>query len=167
MLTIRQERESDRDGMQHVHRLAFPTPAEADLVSRLRDEGAVCASIVATDSDRVVGHALFSIAHLQFASETLEIGALGPVAVLPDQQRRGIGSAMIRAGLDRCKALGLPATIVLGHPSYYPRFGFERADTWSIRCTYDAPPEAFMIAWAATPLNGPGLAKYHPAFDSV
>ena len=167
MLAIRQERASDRNGIHQVHCLAFPTPAEANLVSRLRDEGAVCASIVATLDDQVVGHALFSIACLQFESETLEIAALGPVAVLPDQQRRGIGDAMIRAGLERCKASGLPATIVLGHPPYYPRFGFERADTWSIRCTFDVPPEAFLIAWTSTPVIGPGLAKYHPAFDTV
>ena len=167
MLTIRPERASDRDGIHQVHCLAFPTPAEANLVSRLRDEGAVCASIVATLDDRVVGHALFSIAQLEFESDTLEIAALGPVGVLPDSQRRGVGDAMIRGGLERCKAGGLPATIVLGHPSYYPRFGFERADTWSIRCAYDVPPEAFMIAWTTTPVNGPGLAKYHPAFDAV
>src|SRR5262245_29077820 len=100
MLTIREERASDRDGIHQVHCLAFPTPAEANLVSRLRDEGAVCASIVATVDDRVVGHALFSIAHLQLESETLAIAALGPVGVLPDRQRRGNGGAMIRSGLE-------------------------------------------------------------------
>ena len=167
MLTIRPERASDRDGIHQVHCLAFPTPAEANLVSRLRDEGAVCASIVAVVDDRIAGHALFSLAALQLESETLEIAALGPVGVLPEQQRRGIGDAMIRAGLERCQARGLPATIVLGHPSYYPRFGFERADTWSIRCTFDVPMEAFMIAWTTTPVNRPGLARYHPAFDKV
>jgi putative acetyltransferase len=115
----------------------------------------------------VVGHALFSPARIELQSGALDVGALGPVAVLPERQRGGVGSALIRAGLERCRALGLPAVIVLGHPEYYTRFGFRRADTWAIRCEFAAPPEAFLIAWSAPPANGPGTAKYHPAFAEV
>lgn len=192
---IRDERETDRDGLREVHGRAFPTLAEADLVDRLRAEHAVCASVVATLADpdtwgihdpvsgpvgvtgaahlpsascaRVIGHALFSRARLEFAAGVLDVGALGPVAVLPEQQRRGIGVALIRAGLERCRALHLPAVIVLGHPEYYPRFGFQRADTWAIRCEFEAPAEAFMIAWLSAPVTGPGVAKYHPAFSAL
>lgn len=167
MVTIREEDATDHDGVRHVNGLAFPTHAEADLVERLRDEHAVCVSVVAVSQDAVVGHALFSHAHIELPSGPLAVGALGPVAVLPEQQRRGIGASLIRAGLERCWALGLPAVIVLGHPDYYPRFGFRRADTWAIRCEFDAPPEAFMIAWSATPSAGPAIAKYHPAFAEV
>lgn len=167
LATIREERSEDREGICRVHRAAFPTRGEADLVDVLRKEGAVCASFVAVAEQSVVGHALFSLAELRLPNGVLDIGALGPVAVLPKWQRRGIGGGVIRPGLERCFALGLPAVIVLGHPEYYGRFGFRRADTWGIRCEFDAPAEAFMIAWSASPTSQPALAKYHPAFAAV
>ena len=166
-MDIREERETDAEGIHRLHCVAFPSHAEANLVDRLRSDRAVCASIVAASQELIVGHALFSHAAIEYPSGPLAVGALGPVAVLPDRQRRGTGDAVIRAGLARCWALGLPAVIVLGHPRYYGRFGFQRADTWAIRCEFNAPPEAFMIAWAATPIPGPAVAKYHPAFTEV
>jgi putative acetyltransferase len=167
MLTIRGERVGDADGIDRVHCSAFPSPAEARLVGHLRDAGAICASVVAVADELLVGHALVSQAHIEFEFGSLAVGGLGPVGVVPEWQRRGIGGRLIRAGLERCWALGLPAMIVLGSPDYYGRFGFRRADTWAIRCEFDAPPEAFMIAWSATPTCGPGVAKYHAAFDGV
>jgi putative acetyltransferase len=165
MVTIREERERDADGIDQVHCSAFPTPAEARLVGHLREAGAICASVVAVAEEVLVGHALISQAHIEFEFGSLAVGGLGPVGVLPEWQLRGIGGRLIRAGLERCWALGLPAMIVLGRPDYYGRFGFRRADSWAIRCEFDARAEAFMIAWSATPRSGPGVAKYHPAFE--
>jgi putative acetyltransferase len=91
------------------------------------------------------------------------------MAVLPAQQGRGIGSALVRTGLERCRALGFRIVVVLGHPRYYPRFGFQPADAFGLSCEYDSPPEAFMAleieAGALTGLKG--TVRYHPAFGQV
>ena len=168
MDSIRPAVASDSDAIRRVHCAAFPSAAEADLVDALRRAQAVCASLVGLAEDgAVVGHALFSYASLELPREVLRVAALGPVAVRPEWQRRGVGAELIRAGPLRCWEPQLPAVILLGHATSYPRFGSRRADTWSIRCGYDVPPEAFMIAWSDAPRSGPGLAKYHPAFGAV
>lgn len=167
-VVIREECAADREGIHAVNSRAFETDAEARLVERLREAGDVLASIVAVEGAQVVGHALFSPAAIEYASSLLAVGALGPVAVMPERQRGGIGSAVIGAGVARCWAHGVQAIIVLGHPDYYGRFGFVRADRWGIRCEFDAPPEAFMILWSggAAP-HGPGVAHYHSAFSEL
>lgn len=162
---VREAVDRDRPGILRVHERAFPTSLEARLVERLWAANAVLASVVAVEDDLVVGHALFSMARLEVPSGEVTVGALGPVGVLPEWQGRGVGGKLIRFGLDACRDAGMPGVIVLGHPDYYPRFGFVRADTWSIRCEFDAPPEAFMIAWFAAPVRGPGLAKYNAEFS--
>ena len=124
-------------------------------------------SVVAEEGGEVVGHALFSAATLELKTETVEVGALGPVGVLPSLQRRGIGFEVIRSGFDACWERGLCAIIVLGHPAYYPRFGFSRADAWDIRWERPSSPESFMIAWRQEPLQGPGIARYHAAFGEL
>jgi putative acetyltransferase len=164
---IREEQPGDITAVHAIHTRAFPTEAEAKLVSRLREDSAVCASLVACSGETVIGHALFSQAHLRFETVTVAVGALGPIAVLPACQRTGIGDALIRSGLASCAALGLPAVIVLGDPAYYRRFGFQRADAWSIRCEFDVPTEAFRIVWLGASRAGPAVAKYHPAFSAV
>lgn len=70
---------------------------------------------------------------------------LAPMAVAPERQRQGIGSALVRAGLDRCKEPGFGAIVVLGHPEYYPRFGFSIAKRFDIGCEYEVPDEVFMV----------------------
>lgn len=162
---VREAVDRDRPGILQVHERAFPTSLEARLVERLWAANAVVASVVAVEDDLVIGHALFSGARLEVPSGEVTVGALGPVGVLPERQGRGVGGKLIRFGLDACRDAGMPGVIVLGHPDYYPRFGFVRADTWSIRCEFDAPPEAFMIAWFAAPVRGPGLAKYNAEFS--
>jgi putative acetyltransferase len=167
LFSIRIAQMDDRDAIRLVHSLAFPTPAEAALVDNLERAQTVCASVVALSESSVLGHALFSTASIELAATSLRVGALGPVGVRPNWQGRGVGAALIRAGLERCWQLQLPAVIVLGHPAYYPRFGFQRADTWGIRCEFAVPPAAFMIAWSVPPIFGPGIAKYQPAFGAV
>lgn len=92
---------------------------------------------------------------------------LAPMAVAPDHQRKGVGSALVRSGLARCKELDFSAVVVLGHPEYYPRFGFTPAVQFGIGCEFAAPPEAFMIVELETGcLHGKsGMIRYHSAFD--
>ena len=94
---------------------------------------------------------------------------LAPMAVAPEYQQQGIGSALVRSGLEHCRAAGYKAVIVLGHPRYYPRFGFVPASHFNIRSQYDAPDEAFMALELEPGALGEigGVVKYHPLFDQV
>jgi putative acetyltransferase len=116
---IRDEARGDEPAVHEIHMLAFPGPAEASLVNELRQSGDVEISLVATQRDRIVGHILFSK-----ITAPMRALALAPVAVRPEFQRRGIGSALIRGGLDRARRDGWEAVFVLGDVRYYSRFGF-------------------------------------------
>jgi putative acetyltransferase len=166
-MEIRRELPIDHGAIRDIHLQAFPTDAEALLIDRLRKRNAVCLSLVAIVEEQIVGHILFSIAQIARPSGRTLVGALGPIAVLPDWQRRGIGSALIRAGVEQCWKQRLPAVIVLGHPDYYTRFGFHRADAWGIQCEFDVPPEAFLVVWSVELEKAPGLAQYHPEFGAM
>lgn len=91
------------------------------------------------------------------------------MAVAPQHQRQGIGSKLVLAGLDRCRQLGCVAVVVLGHPSFYPRFGFRPASAFGIRCEYDAPDEAFMLVKLQVGGldDAAGMVSYHAAFRNV
>ena len=169
MPRIRPEKPEDIAAIHVVNEAAFPTRAEADLVDTLRDEGAHVLSLVAVDGDRVVGHILFSPVHIETESGALDALGLGPMAVLPARQRGGIGSKLVTTGLTQCTALDYPAVVVLGHPDYYPRFGFVPAHRFGITCEFPSPPEAFMIRelQAGALAGTSGIAKYHAAFDAV
>lgn len=169
MPRIRPERPEDIAAIHALNEAAFPTCAEADLVDTLRDEGAHVLSLVAVDGDRVVGHILFSPVVIETEAGDLEALGLGPMALLPERQREGTGSKLVTAGLMQCTAIDYPAVVVLGHPEYYPRFGFLRADRFGITCEFPSPPEAFMIKelQAGALAGKSGIAKYHAAFDAV
>jgi putative acetyltransferase len=166
MLTIRPELESDREAVRAVNTAAFPTPQEAHLVDALRDTGKAVLSLVAAVEGRVVGHILFSPVTVEDGPQT-GLG-LAPVAVAPEYQSQGIGSGLIRAGLDAAQRLGYTYVVVLGDPAYYSRFGFETASHFGLANEYEAD-EHFM-ALALTP-NGlrsvSGLVRYAPEFGLV
>ena len=159
---------TDAGAVRAVNQAAFETNTEADLVDLLREQASPLISLVAEDAGSIVGHILFSPATL-VAHTDLEIMGLAPMAVLPARQRQGIGSALARAGLDACRHIGSGAVIVLGHPDYYPRFGFLPASRFGIGCEYDVPDEAFMaLELLPGALAGKsGTIRYHPAFASV
>ncbi|AWS44779.1 GNAT family N-acetyltransferase [Streptosporangium sp. 'caverna'] len=141
--TTRSETERDVLAIREVNLGAFPTPLEADLVEALRADPAWLPglSIVAEDTGgTVAGYALLTRCHVGDAPAL----ALGPCAVLPSCQRRGAGSAAIRAGLEAARAMGENLVLVLGHPEYYPRFGFTRASAYGIRPSFEVPDEAMM-----------------------
>jgi len=165
---IRPERPADIAAVRAVNRAAFETDAEADLVDALRDQADPTVSLVADDAGRIVGHILFSPVTLTGHAD-LKIMGLAPMAVLPTQQRRGIGSALVRAGLERCTELGCAAVIVLGHAQYYPRFGFIPASRFGIACEYDVTDDVFMaLELEPQILRGrTGTIRYHAAFGLV
>jgi putative acetyltransferase len=151
-----------------VNESAFETPAEASLVDALRERADPLVSLVAEEGGAIVGHIVLSPMSLPGHPELVIMG-LGPMAVTPDRQRRGIGSALVRSGLEECRELGVGAVCVLGHPSYYPRFGFESASRFGIGSEYDVPDEAFM-ALELQPgylANAAGTIRYHPAFGEL
>jgi putative acetyltransferase len=168
-VNIREEQPGDRATVHRINREAFGQDAEADLVDRLRANGKATLSLVAEQDDRIVGHILFSPVTIESAAGTITLLGLAPMAVLPPHQKQGIGTVLVERALALLKAAGHRGVVVLGHPGYYPRFGFIPASTFGIRCGYDAPDEAFM-ALELTPdaLKGcSGLAKFQPEFAGV
>ena len=166
-MQIRAEREGDQEDIRAVLLAAFELPAEADLVDALREQASPIVSLVAEVDGRVIGHILFTPVTLSDHPD-LEVMGLAPMAVLPDRQRAGAGSALVRAGLGECVRLGFVASVVLGHPEYYPRFGYQPSSRFGIDCEYEVPEEVFM-AMELTPgaLDGvEGLVLYHDALRS-
>jgi putative acetyltransferase len=122
-MLIRPETVNDHDAVHAINVSAFETPAEADLVDGLREQASPIISLVAQEHLEIVGHIMFSPATLSDFAD-LKIMGLAPMAVVAEHQRQGIGSALVRAGLEKCKQLDFTAVVVLGHQDYYPRFGF-------------------------------------------
>ena len=165
---IRNEQDKDLAAVRALNIAAFGTTAEADLVDALRAQARPVVSLVAEDKGVVVGHIMFSPVALS-DHPALKIMGLAPMAVLPARQKQGIGSALVRAGLERCRSLGVGAVVVLGHPRYYPRFGFSPAKSFGIVSEYDAPDEAFMVVELQSDcLQGKsGTIRYHAAFQNI
>ena len=130
-IEIREFHHRDNDAVERVNRAAFETAAEAGLVRRLRASARPLVELVAEDDGEIVGHIVFSPATLCADTDFPAMG-LGPMAVIPEHQRQGVGSALLRAGLERCRELGRGAVFVLGHPEFYPRFGFVPASRYGI-----------------------------------
>jgi len=167
-MLIRVESEEDQDAVRALNTAAFETSVEAQLVDILRAQAHPIVSLISEIEGEVVGHILFSPVILDGDAEFLMMG-LGPMAVAPTHQRMGIGTALVREGLTQCRQAGTQAVVVLGHPTYYPRFGFKPSSTFGIRCVYDVPEDVFMaMELHANTLRGKGgLVRYHPAFNEV
>jgi putative acetyltransferase len=167
-MRIRPETEADGAAVRAVNEAAFETPAEADLVDALRRRDVSLVSLVAEAEGGVVGHILFSPVTM-VGHAHLKLMGLAPMAVAPAHQRKGVGSALVRQGLSRCRDLGYRAVVVVGHATYYPRFGFVPAHLHGLRCEYDVPPDVFMVAeLEAGALGGAsGVVRYDDAFAGV
>jgi putative acetyltransferase len=164
-IEIRPERPGDIPAIRDVNRRAFGQEQEANIVDALRSSGNASLSLVAALDDQVIGHIMYS---------PVEVGpargaGLGPMAVVPEHQRQGVGSKLVEAGNEHLKDCGCPFIVVLGHPEYYPRFGFIPARVLGISCEWKVPDEAFLVL-----LLDPekargmgGLAKYRHEFSTV
>ena len=162
---IREERPDDVRAVRDVNREAFGRGDEACLVDALREGGGVTLALVAVSGDAVVGHILFS---------PLVVGesvgaALAPMAVRPRFQRRGIGSRLVTRGLEELRRRGCPYVVVLGHPAFYPRFGFEPAGPLGVTCEWSVPAEAFLVRVLEPQVRDGlgGRAVYRPEFSLV
>jgi putative acetyltransferase len=162
---VREEVPADIEAIRNVNRLAFGGAEEADLVDALRASALVVVSLVATEADEVIGHALFSRLPIETrTTDTFQAAALAPVAVLPQYQRRGAGSALIRQGLEICRERGWVAVIVVGHPDYYPRFGFSAELARGLRAPFSGPAFMALELLPGALRNIPGTVRYPPAF---
>ncbi|RMD78923.1 MAG: N-acetyltransferase [Gammaproteobacteria bacterium] len=165
---IRQETPADAEAIDVVHRAAFGGEAESRLAAALRRSEAYVPelSLVAEVEGRVTGFLmLFKAALEREGGETLPLLALAPLAVVPSQSHRGVGSALVRAALARAERLGHPAVVVVGHPDYFARFGFEPASRWGIQCPLPVPPSAVSAKELRRgALEGGGLLRYPEPF---
>jgi putative acetyltransferase len=167
-MIVRDEEEKDWAAVHSLNASAFETPVEAELVDALRQEAHPIVSLVAEDESVIVGHILFSPVILSGFSH-LKIMGLAPMAVSPNRQRSGIGSKLVDAGLKKCRELDYGAVVVLGHPDYYPRFGFSPSTRFGIRSEYDVPDDVFMVVELRPgSLHGAhGTIQYHSAFSKL
>jgi len=166
LLKIRHEEPDDIAQIRDVHRRAFGQGQEADIVDALRTNGAIRLSLVATVNGEVVGHIMYSPVTV---GGRIEGAGLAPMAVAPEHQRRGIGSRLVEAGNQMLKAAGCPFVVVLGHPEFYPRFGFGPARVQGVTCEWDVPDDVFMIVMfeGTNELRLSGVAKYRKEFSLV
>ena len=168
-INIREERPDDIEAIRALNFAAFGRPQEGGLVDALRANGGLSLSLVATIDKRLVGHILYSPVSISCSGKEMAGAGLGPMAVLPEHQRKGIGAELIRAGNEELIKRGCPFIVVLGHPEYYPKFGFRPAGAHGIRCQWNVPDNVFMIlSLDESRMNRvEGLAWYRPEFSEV
>ena len=168
-LSIRPETPDDIVVIHHINERAFGQINEANLVDELRSDGANVLSLVAQKNEAVIGHILFCRIQIKTPKKLIDAVSVSPVAVLPEFQGQGIGSQLVQRGLEELRAMGEKVVTVLGHPEYYPRFGFRQAQEYHIECPYEVPPAAWMlIELAPTALKGQkGVVVYPEAFNNV
>jgi putative acetyltransferase len=163
---VRPERDGDADAIHRIHAAAFGRPGEADLVRALRASADPYLGLVVEASGAVAAHVAFSPVAVEHGRPSGPVLALGPLAVDPALQRRGAGAALVGAGLRACAGRGAGLVFVLGHPTYYPRFGFEPALPRFLYQSAERSRAFFvreLVPGAAEGLSG--RVAYHPAFD--
>ncbi|MCU4767981.1 N-acetyltransferase [Bacillus toyonensis] len=172
MVTIRQEQKNDYRKTEEVVKEAFlneefSDKKEHELVKRIRECDAFIPelSIVAVDKE-IVGHIMLSKITIEQGGTTVDSLALAPVSIAPSHQKKRIGGKLITAALEKAKELGCGSVVVLGHPEYYPKFGFERASQWNIKAPFEVPDEVFMVMeLRENTLQGvEGIVQYSSAF---
>jgi len=167
---LRVEQPQDVAAIHDVNELTFEQPAEANVVDELRRTCPEHVSLVAEEDGAVVGHVLFTPATIRSEGRKVIGMGLAPLAVLPERQGRGIGSALVEKGIELLAERGCPFVVVLGHPGFYPRFGFERASAHGLRSQWEGvPDEAFMVLVLdpEAMAGASGVARYRDEFDAA
>lgn len=174
-ILMRQELVEDYSMTEGVVRRAFlneeySDPKEHLLVRRIRESDSFIpelSMVAANQNGEIVGHVLLSKIIIVEGNKSTDSLALAPVSVLPEYQKKGIGSKMIHTVLEKAKEMGYPSVIVLGHQDYYPRFGFKQASLWNIQAPFDVPDEVFMaLELVENSLdNVQGIVHYSEAFS--
>jgi putative acetyltransferase len=166
MIEIRAEQTGDWVAIREVNRRAFGQELEGKIVDALRTNGAALLSLVAVIESRVVGHIMYS--RVMIGGDLIGAG-LGPMAVLPEYQRQGIGSRLVQAGNKQVIAEGFPFIVVVGHPAFYPRFGFRPGSASGLHCEWQLPDEVFMLLVGdeASMRGVAGLVKYPEEFNAA
>ena len=162
------EAPSHRPEVMQINRLAFKGDTESRLIQILERDAGIVASYVALDGDEVVGHILFSPLYVMINGKRVDAVALAPMCVIPQRQNQGIGSQLVRHGIEQMKLAGKAAIIVLGHTDYYPRFGFRHELAKNLACDFNQY-EAFMgLELVEGSLAGKaGTCRYARAFESL
>ena len=168
VVTIRSEEAADVEVIHSIHRSAFPTEAEARLVDRLREGRKLTISLIAEVKHRVVGHVAFSPVSIDPQSQAKQGVGLGPLAVLPEWQGKGIGERLITRGIEDCRRGGYSFIVVLGGPEFYERFGFRRASLFGLGNEYgvDDPFMALELRLGGFP-KVPGTVRYVKVFSEA
>lgn len=171
MIVIRPEKPEDIADISSVTRLAFESEEEVDLIAAIRNSEFFIPelSLVAKDNRKTIGHILFS--PIKIITETGEVPALSlaPMAVLPEYQRQGVGSQLLKEGLKVAVRLGHTIIVVIGHPGYYPRFGFRQAREYGLEIPFEVPDDAFLaLELESGALDaGSGVVEYSPPFREL
>jgi len=169
MPLIRPERSGDFEPVHALLLASFGREAQARLVDRLRASGKIALALVAEEKERILGHVVFSTIVADAEGDEVSALALAPLAVAPAFQRLGIGSALVSAGLERCRLERHSRVLVLGDPVYYARFGFVPAARYGLRCPFPVPDNSFMAieldpgAFAGVS----GTVRYGHEFDDL
>ena len=169
-MIVRPEGPEDAGDIRSLNREAFGQATEAAIVDKLRRDCKELLSLVAVEAEQTVGHILFSPVTIEGVGGVITGMGLAPMAVLPSMQRQGVGTRLVESGIEQLTKSGCPFVIVLGHPDYYPRFGFEPASVHHVECQWEGvPDEAFMILWLdkSSAEHGSGVARYRPEFDEA
>jgi putative acetyltransferase len=166
---IRAETLRDRESVRRVNERAFGRRNEADLVDALRADAHPYVSLVAVVAEEVVGHIFFSPVSVESDAGAFTAMGLAPMAVLPERQNQGIGSQLVRSGLNECMRLGETIVFVLGHSNYYPRFGFVPASSKELRSEYKVADDVFMVTELTEDAlkRRRGLVRYRLEFSRV
>jgi putative acetyltransferase len=170
MVTVRKEETKDSDAIRRVNDKAFENLAEGKVIDKIRSSDAEILSLVAEKEDKIVGHIFYSTAEIKSKNSTIRGMGLAPMAVLPEFQKQGIGKMLIQESLNMLRKEEHAFIIVLGHEDYYPKFGFEKASKYGIKCQWDGvPDEAFMIMnLDQEKMKGvTGLAKYRDEWNEA
>lgn len=168
-ITVRSEIENDYFQIKRVNDSAFGQENESKLIESLRKLGAFIPelSIVALKDNLIIGHILFFPVNINTGTSTYETLALAPMSVLPEYQNKGIGSKLVISGLEKSKGLGYKSVVVLGHPDFYPKFGFKPAVTWGIKSNYNVPDDVYMAIELEKGSLIQGIVEYPHEYDNV